>query len=86
MQAESKNALFFAARLALPMLVVDHMTATAQAAGRVSCEIRASRHDGGGKLDAIIRATGPIAGTFMFVARKRGSGGCFRIRRLRRRG
>jgi hypothetical protein len=44
------------------------------AAARVSCEIRATRDDRGGKLDAVILATGPVAGTFNFTVRKRGGG------------
>jgi hypothetical protein len=50
----------------------DNMTAI-PIASRVSCEIRATHSDSGGKLDAIILAAGPVAGTYTFTVSKRGS-------------
>jgi len=54
--------------------MTDEMTATSLAA-RVNCEIRATSDDSGGKLDAVILATGPVAGTFTFTVRKRSGSG-----------
>ncbi len=75
MQARFRQCLYSAAGLALPLLVqmTNDMSAIPIAAG-VSCEIRATRDDRGGKLDAVIRATGPVAGTFNFTVRKRSGG------------
>ncbi len=75
MQTRFRQCLFSAAGLALPLLVqmTNDMTATPIAA-RVSCEIRATRDDHGGKLDAVILASGPVAGTFNFTVHKRGGG------------
>jgi hypothetical protein len=67
-----RRYLFSAAGLALPLAayVSDHM-ATIPIASRVSCEIRATRDGNGGKLDAVILASGPVAGTYTFTVRKR---------------
>jgi CsgH protein len=75
MQARLRQCLYSAAGLVLPLLVqiTNDMTAT-HIAARVSCEIRATRDDRGGKLEAVILATGPVAGTFNFTVRKRGGG------------
>jgi hypothetical protein len=48
------------------------MTDNARAAPRVGCEIRATHSDAGGKLEAVISANGPVAGTFVFTVRKHG--------------
>ena len=45
-------------------------TSIASGAARVSCEIRATRSDQGGKLDAVIKATGAVAGSYVFDVRK----------------
>jgi len=44
------------------------------AAAKVGCEIRATRNDAAGKLDAVISATGPVSGSFVFNVRKRAGG------------
>ncbi len=54
--------------------MVNVMTPIVPAAARVSCEIKAMRDDTGARLDAVIRGTGPIAGTFVFTVRKRSGG------------
>jgi hypothetical protein len=41
-------------------------------ASRVSCEIRTTHNAEGGKLDAVILATGPVTGTYTFTVHKRG--------------
>ena len=63
MQARFRQRLYSAAGLALPLLVQMHNDMTAiPIAARVSCEIRATRDDRGGQLDALILATGPGRG------------------------
>jgi hypothetical protein len=68
-----RRYLFSAAELALPLAVhmTDNMTAT-PIASHVSCQIRTTRDGSGGKLDAVILASGPVAGTYTFTVRKRG--------------
>jgi hypothetical protein len=70
----TNRSLLAAAGLTLLLQMANDMTGNAAAAARVSCEIRASRHDGAGKLDAIISAAGPISGTYVFTVRKRTGG------------
>ena len=71
-QVRLRQCLYSAAGLALPLAgyVSDNMPAI-PIASRVSCEIRATHDDKGGKLDAVIMATGPVAGTYIFTVRKR---------------
>ena len=73
-QVRLRQCLFSATGLALPLAGYMSVNMTAiPIASRISCEIRATRDDQGGKLDAVILATGPVAGTFTFSVRK-GSG------------
>jgi hypothetical protein len=70
------QSLYAAAGLGLPLLrqSMDDMGAIVPAAARVSCEIRATQTEGGGKLDAVIMAAGSVSGTFQFTVRKRSGG------------
>src|SRR5262245_52870327 len=72
----ARPRLYSVVLLAMPwmMQMMDNTTPMIPAAARVSCEIRANHDSSGGKLDAVILATGPIAGTFTFTVRKRGGG------------
>jgi hypothetical protein len=76
MSARLSHRFLAAAWLGLPLngQIMDDMTVFTPAAARVSCEIRTSRSEGGGKLNAIIIAAGPVSGSFKFTVRKRGSG------------
>src|SRR5687768_2139634 len=71
------SSLSFLAAVSLPMLgqtMGDMNAITPAAAQRVSCEIRATQTEAGGKLDAVIVASGPVSGTFQFTVRKRAGG------------
>jgi hypothetical protein len=76
MAGSSSLSFFAAAWLSLPLLgqTMDDMSAITQAAQRVSCEIRATRTEAGGTLNAVILASGPVSGTFEFTVRKRAGG------------
>jgi hypothetical protein len=53
---------------------MQNVNSTVATAAGVKCEIRTVRDDRGGKVEAIIRATGAVAGTYVFDIRKRSSG------------
>ena len=74
MHATFRRCLYSAAWLALPLVVQTMDNPAKPVANRVSCEIRAAQNDGGGKLDAVITASGPVSGTFQFTVRKRSGG------------
>lgn len=44
----------------------DLMPGVIEASAQVGCEVRATRSDSGTRLDAIITATGPVAGRYSF--------------------
>jgi len=42
---------------------------TSQTFASVSCDIRADRNDAGTRLEAVINASGPVAGTYVFTVK-----------------
>jgi hypothetical protein len=74
MHANLNQRFFAASWLAIGMVIpmMDDMTPIVPAAARVSCEIRATRNATGAKLDGVIKASGPVSGSFHFTVRKRG--------------
>jgi CsgH protein len=76
MPAKRNPRFLIAAGLAVPLFAQMgyHMTNSAQAAPRVNCTIKAAHQNGTGKLDAVIMASGPIEGTFIFTVRKSSGG------------
>jgi hypothetical protein len=45
-----------------------------KAYSNVSCQIRADRNDAGTRLEAVINASGPVSGTYVFTVRSGSSG------------
>lgn len=60
--------------LAVSSTMQDISKISSATAARVSCEIRTQRNDAGARLDAVIRATGTVSGTFEFKVRNRANG------------
>ncbi|MFZ5673688.1 MAG: curli-like amyloid fiber formation chaperone CsgH [Pseudomonadota bacterium] len=75
MQKLSHRLLILAGLTVFPIAEASRdMTSIAMAAARVGCEIRASRNNDAAKLEAIVKASGPVAGSYTLDVRK-GSGG-----------
>jgi hypothetical protein len=58
----------------LPLPDGDQMSRPTKVSVEVGCEIRASRNDAGTRLDAVISATGAVAGKYSFRVDPRGGG------------
>jgi hypothetical protein len=71
--SNGRCAAFWLVLLPVSWAIADGIEMT-QAAAKVGCEIRATRNDAAGKLDAVISATGPVSGSFVFKVQKRAGG------------
>lgn len=56
-------------RALILMMVLWSDAAMGETHANVSCQIRANRNDAGTRLEAVINASGPVSGTYVFTVK-----------------